>query len=344
MKKVKFKVILILLMCSEVFCNKLENSESFYKEMVNTKAKRVGKLSSLDETVSNKTLETFELCMEEEDDDDPEFTNICLCNLENCVELYCNLNNYLDYEECIQPQNASQSDLNLRILYTYDNLKKYEDGVSLKYLESLDSSFDETGGDVLLMREYEDDKYDFLRVNYKCLRRIFENKKTKPSRWLDNATTSYIINLVSFFSLIFIILLFTLIKELGVGISGKSWIMFSITSLLNYVHVIFLNLYLFSEKKEVEPLYFYISVSVFVLLILCLRIRQLGYGKSWFIFSLFFVFLHLSIFLLDIIIDTNYEMLHYTSWMFHAISYFSTEFSIYFWLNIICFDAFYSTK
>lgn len=223
---VKVIVLIFLLLIGENFCFKetykprLSNAIEAYEDLVKLRLSTVGPLSESEEIIVNKTLDTLELCLEEEDEDDEEFLNICLCNLEDCMELYCNLNNYLDYKECSQPHNSSLENLSFKILYTYDNLKQYQEGtLSLKKLNALDNS----NSEILILLESEDGGYELKQVNLQCLQRIFENRKTKPLRWLENTTVAYVVNLISFFSLIVILLLYTLVKELGVPISVKSW-------------------------------------------------------------------------------------------------------------------------
>jgi hypothetical protein len=351
-------ILVILAMIGENFCFKetykplLDNVMSKYESLVELNVETFGPLADQENTIVNQTLESFEVCSLEGEDDE-EFMNICLCNIVNCIELYCDLGDFLEFDDCKSPYNYTNTSIpisqktNFKILYVYDNLKRYEDStaIGLSPIQNLDASYVE-GMEFLIMREVEngDGVYEIQKVSYTCVKNIFESRITKASRWLFNKNLSYFINLISFFSLILILLIFILITELGNQIAGKCWIMFSITSTQNYIHILFLSHYLFNEEKDARPLYFYLTVTTAVLGILVYRLKSLGYGRNWFIVAGSFVLIHIFIFSIDILVDTNIQGFHYFSWMFHCVSYFATEFSIYFWLNMICFDAFYSTK
>lgn len=345
------KFIIFLTAIGEYFCHKT-NYEKVLSDLVENYSEIVDRNSfgSLDETdvvLVNKTLEAFNECSMEDEDDS---LSACLCNFLDCVELYCELNYYLETSECAEhltvDQNVSQvseKSTNFKILYIYDNLKKYDESVGngLKSIDKLDESYYKNGQS-LVLRETRKDQYEFIQLNLSCVKNLIENRVMKTLTWMDSYTLY--INLISFFSLVIVLLLFTLITELGNQISGKSWIMYSIVSLRNYEHTIFLSLFFLSAKKDSQTIFIFFTITLTVTCILIFRIKSLGYGRYWFILAVIMVFLHISMYMADILIETKNIYFDKLNLMFHVVSYFATEFSIYFWLNMICFDTFYSTK
>jgi hypothetical protein len=312
-----------------------------YSEIVGERS--VGSLSGSEELIVNKTLEALDECSIEDEDDS---LSACLCNFLDCVELYCELNYYLDSNECavtMDSNNTSSKSTNFKILYIYDNLKKYDESVGngLKSIDKLDESYFKNTKS-LVLRESTKDHYEFVEMNLSCVQNLVQNRVMKTLTWIDSYTIY--INLISFFSLVVVLLLFTLITELGNQIGGKSWIMYSIVSLRNYEHTIFLSLFFLSAKKDPQTIYMFFMITVTVTCILIYRIKSLGYGKPWFVLAIFMVFLHIAMYMADILIETKNPFFDKINLMFHVVSYFATEFSIYFWLNMICFDTFYSTK
>lgn len=335
------RILIFSLIICENFCYK-----TIYKSNVNDVILKYndlvkGNVDDVDKNIINNTVVALSDCSEDEDDDDS--LSVCFCNQLDCVELYCGINYYLEISDCIESGLNISYTTNPNILYIYDNLKIYDEsvGTGLVPIDKLDKSYSQNQH-ILILTELSKNNYEFMQVNLKCINSLFENRIMKKFKWLEDYTLT--VNLISFFCLVAILLIFTLIKELGYQISGKCWIMFSITSLRNYNHMIFLSLFFLSAKKDPTPVYFFFSITVAVTLILLARIKSLGYGKEWFMLSALFVFIHISFFFADTIIDTTDSMFDTLNLMFHITSYFSTEFSIYFWLNMICFDVFYSTK
>lgn len=115
------RILILQMFISENICIKnvsksiVSDVGSKYKKLVNEK------------TYSDlyRTIETFDNCDLEEDEDDSDSLNACFCNQLDCFELYCELGSYLESSDCVD----LQMDINPRIFYVYDNLKKYSESI-----------------------------------------------------------------------------------------------------------------------------------------------------------------------------------------------------------------------
>lgn len=186
--------------------------------------------------IEKEIMENINSC-QQQIEDQKNFKN-CLCVIFTCIEFYCELPKVLRNESnsrCLDPIKEpfkwhenyllDYYLLDSDILLIYDELQTYKDFHDIRPIQNV--MLHHYRKKLIVLYENFDGPNEF--------RVIFPSRRdAKEDMQEIYAWIIYLNNLSSFFAFVIILVFFVLVPQLRTYISGKCWIMFSITSMFNY--------------------------------------------------------------------------------------------------------------